>query len=317
MSYLMPDAELEECVDAACGAPEFESWPVRQADLGSGLTVARALPVRSRRRLVGPWCFLDHFGPLEFAARKAMDVAPHPHIGLQTVSWLLAGEALHKDSLGGEAVARPGALNLMTAGHGIAHSEETPERHSGHLHGLQLWVALPDGARDGPAHFDHYVELPVWEPGGGRVQVFMGRLGDVDAGTRACSPLLGADITVAPGSTLELPLEPAWEHALYRLEGDVEVDGTPLATTGGLTWLGTRRAGLALRSRRGARLILIGGAPFGAPIVMWWNFVARDTAEIRAARDAWEAGERFGDVAAYRGARLPAPPLRGRLKASR
>ena len=150
--------------------------PQRHADLGAGLIVRRSLPTRGRG-LVGPWCFFDLYGPLEFAKRKAMDVAPHPHIGLQAVSWLFAGEAIHHDSLGCTATARPGELNLMTAGRGIAHSVETPPRNSGRLHGVQLWVALPDAERHREPGFDHYTDLPVLEPGGGRVQVFMGNLG--------------------------------------------------------------------------------------------------------------------------------------------
>ncbi|MFA5522596.1 MAG: pirin family protein [Castellaniella sp.] len=315
MTYLLPTTSVDRCTVDERHARELERWPTREADLGAGLTVRRALPVRGHKRLIGPWCFFDHYGPLDFAEGKAMDIAPHPHIGLQTVSWLLAGEAQHDDSLGCEAVVRPGWMNLMTAGNGIAHSEQTPDKHSGTLHGLQLWVALPEAARHGAAYFDQYTDLPTWEPGGGRVQVFMGRLGPVDAATRVFSPIVAADITVAAGGAMQIPLEAGWEHAVYGISGEVTLDGQPLAGPG-LSYLGTARAGLELRSRTGARLILIGGAPFGESIVMWWNFVGRSTDEILRARTDWEAGhDRFGEVAAYDGPRLAAPELSGRLAA--
>lgn len=315
MTNFMPRPEMERCAGDDPHVAELESWPAREADLGAGLKVRRALPVRGHRRLVGPWCFFDYFGPLDFDQRKAMDVAPHPHIGLQTVSWLFAGEALHNDSLGCEAVARPGELNLMTAGRGIAHSEQTPEKHSSRLHGLQLWVALPDAERHREPCFDHYAELPVSASGSGRVQVFMGRLGDLDARTRCFSPLVGADIALTGNGVLQIPLVPEWEHAVFVVSGTVAVDGRRLAGNG-LHYLGSRRAGMDLSATGDARVVLVGGAPFGEAIVMWWNFVARNTNEIAAARDDWQGHRRFGDVVAYRGERLAAPALVGRLAPS-
>ena len=315
MSNLLPSAESERCDSRPDARPEILSYPARIADLGAGLSVSRSLPVR-QHRLVGPWCFFDHYGPLAFAGRKAMDVAPHPHIGLQTVSWLFAGEALHNDSLGFQGIVRPGELNLMTAGNGIAHSEETPPDNSGRLHGLQLWVALPEAERHREPGLDHYTDLPVLEPGGGRAQVFMGRLDGAASGTRAYSPLVGADLHIGGNGTLRLPLDPAWEHALVVIDGDVALDGTRLAPDA-LHYLGTHRGGLELASKNPAHAVLIGGAPFGESIVMWWNFVARTAGEISAAREDWEQRRRFGDVKAYKGPRLPAPPLAGRPVASR
>lgn len=315
MSNLLPSGEPERCESCLDARPEILSYPARIADLGAGLNVSRSLPVR-QHRLVGPWCFLDHYGPLEFAERKAMDVAPHPHVGLQTVSWLFEGEALHNDSLGLQGMARPGELNLMTAGDGIAHSEETPRQNSGRLHGLQLWVALPEAERHRAPSFDHYKDLPVLEPGGGRAQVFMGELGGAASGARAYSPLVGADLHISGNGTLRLPLNPAWEHALVVIDGDVALDGAQLATNA-LHYLGTHRAGLELVSKHSAHAVLIGGAPFGESIVMWWNFVARTADEISAVREDWEQHRRFGDVKAYQGPRLSAPPLLGRPVASR
>jgi redox-sensitive bicupin YhaK (pirin superfamily) len=315
MSNLLPKPESERCESLSCASPEITSYPSRTADLGAGLSVERALPMR-QHRMVGPWCFFDHFGPLQFAERKAMDVAPHPHIGLQTVSWLFEGEALHNDSLGFRGLVRPGELNLMTAGSGIAHSEETPPQHSNRLHGLQLWVALPDRDRQVAALFDHYTDLPTLEPGGGRAQVFMGELPGAASGTRAYSPLVAADLHLGGHAALRLPIDPAWEHALVVIDGEVLLDGTWLAP-GALHYVGTHRSGLELRSDKPAHAILIGGAPFGETIVMWWNFVARNVEEIRAARDDWEQHRHFGEVKAYRGPRIPAPPLTGRPVASR
>ncbi|MGH8278699.1 MAG: pirin family protein [Gammaproteobacteria bacterium] len=314
MSNPLPLPETESCDSRADPQPEIESWPARTSELGGGLKVLRALPLR-QHRLVGPWCFFDHFGPLTFGTRKVMDIAPHPHIGLQTVSWLFEGEVLHNDSLGCTAIARSGELNLMTAGRGITHSEETPVRNSGTLHGLQLWVALPEAERQRAPAFDHYRDLPVLEPGGGRAQVFMGELANANAGTRSFSPLVGAELKLGAHGRLRLPLKPAWEHALVIIAGEVELDGTRLAP-GALHYLGTQRHGLELTSQSPAHAILIGGAPFGESVMIWWNFVARSAAEIQSAREDWQAHRHFGDVQAYRGERLQAPSLMARPIAS-
>jgi redox-sensitive bicupin YhaK (pirin superfamily) len=273
----------------------------RVTDLG-GLQVRRLLPQRPRR-MVGPWCFVDVFGPARFASGKPMDVAPHPHIGLQTVTWLLAGEALHNDSLDHEALARPGTLNLMTSGAGIAHAEETPVLNSGLLHGVQLWVALPDAARNVPAAFDHYAERPTAEVRGARATVIVGELLGAQAPARTFSPLVGAELLVEGGEAV-VPLDPGFEHALVPLsgEGPLRVDH--------LYYLEPGHAEVALRGP--GRVLLIGGAPFGEEILTWWNFVARTTEEIVAAREDWQAGRRFGEVRRYAGPRLPAPPFLAR-----
>jgi quercetin 2,3-dioxygenase len=280
-------------------------------DIGS-LAVRRFLP-QKRRRMVGAWCFLDAFGPAVFARDKAMDVAPHPHMGLQTVTWLFEGEALHKDSLDSEALARPGALNLMTSGRGIAHSEETPEPNSHRLHGVQLWVALPDEHRHQEPSFDHHPDRPVVELGRARVTVIAGELAGVIAPARTFSPLLGADITLEDRGSAVLPLHPEFEHGLLTLDDGVEYEGQPLAADH-LYHLPPGKTELGLSSRTGAtaRLLLLGGAPFGEPIVMWWNFVARTADEISAARADWQSGQRFGEVRRYAGPRLAAPAFLGR-----
>lgn len=310
MSNTLPEPEAERCDRQPSPQATIQSWSGREADLGAGLTVSRLLP-RHQHRTVGPWCFLDSFGPLSFASGKAMDVAPHPHIGLQTVSWLFSGEILHNDSLGSESVVRPGQLNLMTAGHGISHTEQTPQKNSGQLHGLQLWVALPDARRHCEPHFDHYTDLPVLEPGGGCIQVFTGQLAGADANTRTYSSMVGAELNIGAHSTLQVPLNPAWEHALVVISGEISLEGQGLAP-GSFHYLGTHRHGLELVCQTATRAVLIGGAPFGETIMIWWNFVGRTLDDIRQAREDWENQRRFGQVTAYKGQRLAAPELVGR-----
>lgn len=284
----------------------LDAFPGREVALGH-LPVLRALPVKGRR-LVGPWCFLDRFGPLSFTEGAPMDVAPHPHIGLQTVSWLLDGEIAHLDSLGSDAVLRPGGVNVMTSGRAIAHAERTPRDHTGRLSGVQLWTALPDAHRQDAPSFQHVAEVPRVETPGGIAQVFSGALAGAVSPAHHLSPLVGADLQVHRGGRLDLPLDPAHEHAVLVLDGDAALDGQALAPRV-LYYLGTRRGEVSLASRDGARVLLVGGVPFPETILMWWNFVARTPEEIRAARDDWEAHRRFGDVAAYAGPRLAAPEL--------
>src|SRR5437867_10402407 len=226
MSNLLPAAAAEPCVSEPTAAPTLEALPGRLTDLG-GLPIRRLLP-RSRRRLVGPWCFLDSYGPVTFSVGKPMDVPPHPHIGLQTVSWLLEGELLHKDSLGLEGLAGPGVLNLMTAGRGIAHAEETLTENSGHLRGVQLWVALPNEARETIPAFEQHRSLPVVELEGGGATLIMGRLDGVSSPARTFSPLLAADVSGVADRRLTLPLNPEYEHALVPLVGTYRLDGQPL-----------------------------------------------------------------------------------------
>ncbi len=278
-------------------------------DLG-GLTVRRLLP-RAARRLVGPWCFLDEVGPLAFEAGRRIDVPPHPHIGLQTVTWLLEGEMRHRDSLGGDSVARPGTLHLMTAGRGIAHAEESPEHATPRVHALQLWIALPESHRETAPAFEAHVDRPMVACDGARVAVILGELAGIRAEGRTFSPLVAADITLAGAA--EIPLTPDFEHGLLPLSGEVVVEGERLERHH-LYYFAPGAPALRLQVWDGAeaRVLLLGGAPFGERIVMWWNFVARAPEEIAAAREDWQAGRRFGEVRGYPGARLDAPPLRGR-----
>lgn len=303
---LSSQVAAEQCI--ALGAPHhtLESYPNRDVSLGN-LKVTRAIPIRDRR-MVGPWCFLDRFGPLSFSAERPMDVAPHPHIGLQTVTWLLEGEILHDDSLGSEATGRPGGVNLMTAGRGIAHAEQTPVSNSGQLNGVQLWVALPEARRNEAPSFENIARVPLIETPGSAIQVFAGSLAGGSSPGKFDTTLVGADLEVHPKQQTEFAVEPAFEHALLILAGDAELDGQQLEPRR-LYYLGTQRTSIALKSETGGRLLLIGGPPFPEPILMWWNFVARTSDEIAVARADWEAHRRFGDVTAYQGPRLDAPAL--------
>lgn len=273
----------------------------REAEVG-GLPVRRALP-RHDRRTVGAWCFIDHFGPVGAELADSMQVGPHPHIGLQTVTWLLDGEVLHTDSLGSEQLIRPGQLNLMTAGRGVAHAESAQPGTGSH--GIQLWVAQPESSRNGPAAFEHHAELPIVELDAALATVLVGELGGTRSPARQDTPLVGADVAVAPGTAV-VPLVAGWEHALIVSDGVVDVDGEAVKP-GQLAYLGTGREEVGIRAADAARLLLVGGQPFGEDIVMWWNFVGRTREEMVAARVDWEDhGERFADVRTPL-ARIPAP----------
>jgi redox-sensitive bicupin YhaK (pirin superfamily) len=284
----------------------FEKYKSRETALGN-LPIRRALPVRDRR-LIGPWCFLDRYGPLTFGSEKPMDVAPHPHIGLQTVSWVLDGEVVHHDSLGFEAVARPGGVNVMTAGSGIAHSEETPQQNRGRLDGVQLWIALPEAKRHGDATFQHVSRVPQVDLGGAVAHVFAGDLDGTSSPAKTWSDLVGVDLDLGKKANVRLPASAEREYGVFVLAGDAEFEGRPLERDT-MFYLGRGRGELSFRSGPGARVLLIGGAPFREPVLMWWNFVARTPEEIAAAREDWEEGRRFGPVRAYKGERLAAPPL--------
>lgn len=280
--------------------------PSRAAMVGS-MPVRRALPSRGRRT-VGAWCFVDHFGPAEVGGTGGMDVGPHPHIGLQTVTWLLAGEILHRDSLGSEQLIRPGELNLMSAGHGVAHSEEATGSYRGELHGLQLWVAQPAATRDGPPAFEHHGELPQVEIGGATATVLVGVVAGAGSPARRDSEHLGADL-VLHGPPATVPLDAAHEHALVVTGGVVRVEGTEVGP-GRLAYLAPGREELDLApATDAARALLLGGPPLRETVAMWWNFVARTHEEIDAAFDDWTArSPRFGVVASTLAPLDTAPP---------
>ena len=308
MSNLEEDPQETALGSVAVAESAHEVLAGREVALGRYTVVRRFLP-QTGRRTVGAWCFLDHFGPEDVSSGTGMRVPPHPHTGLQTVTWLLDGEVLHRDSLGSEQAVRPGELNLMTAARGIAHSEESPSPRPSLLHGVQLWVALPEGARHSDPAFDHVVSLPVLGLPGAGVTVLMGSVDGVRSPAPAHTPLVGADVAVTAGADVRLPLERAYEHAVLVLAGSVAVDGRPLGVDT-MVYLGRDRAVLPLRGGAdGARMLLLGGEPFDEQLVMWWNFVGRSHEEIVAFREDWADGRRFGEVHGFAGDPLPAPPM--------
>src|SRR4051794_25135606 len=282
-------------------SPVLEISPSREARVGT-TTVRRALPQRTRRT-VGPWCFADHFGPA--GPGSGPSIGPHPHTGLHTVTWLLEGELVHVDSLGSEQAIRPGQLNLMTAGHGIAHAEDDAVDYDGPMHGVQLWVAQPESTRHGEAAFEHHAELPRAEIGAGVATVLIGAYAGVTSSARADTPTVGVDLDL-PRGNFELPLRADFEHALVVTQGALRI-GSDVVRPGVLAYLGQERADIAVITDEPTRALLLGGEPFRDRVLMWWNFVARTRDEVELATKEWNSeSERFGAVNS-RLARIPAP----------
>jgi quercetin 2,3-dioxygenase len=311
----MSNLETEPQARVCGGREDVSARPVRElltpklVPLGGSTVVRRLLP-NLGRRMVGAWCFVDHYGPDDIETSPGMQVAPHPHTGLQTVSWLHDGEVLHRDSLGSVATVRPRELGLMTAGRAIAHAEQSPLEHGPLLHGAQLWVALPDAHRHTDPHFEHHPLLPEVTAPGLHATVIMGELDTARSPGTAYSPLVGADLTLAAGSSAHLPLDPDFEYAVLSMSGEAEVDGVRVER-GSMLYLGCGRRELPLRADVDSSLLLLGGEPFEEKIVMWWNFVARTQDDITQAREDWMTGDRFGTVHGYDGAPIPAPALPG------
>ncbi|GAA2941418.1 MULTISPECIES: pirin family protein [Streptomyces] len=287
--------------------PVRELLSPRRVQLGESTEVRRLLP-NLGRRMVGAWAFVDHYGPDDIADEPGMQVPPHPHMGLQTVSWLHEGEVLHRDSLGSLRTIRPRELGLMTSGRAISHSEESPKAHAALLHGAQLWVALPDAHRNVEPHFQHHADLPTVTAPGLTATVILGELDGARSPGTAYTPIVGADLSLAQGADARLPLDPDFEYAVLSMSGEAEVDGVPVLP-GSMLYLGCGRTELPLRAASDAGLMLLGGEPFEEEIVMWWNFVGRSHAEIAQARADWMTSARFGEVEGYDGGRLSAPHL--------
>ncbi|MXP20509.1 pirin family protein [Gordonia sp. HNM0687] len=322
MSNLEPRPDEIDCHstvhrgDAASdGSVTVEVLTARDVPLGGprAMTVHRTLPQR-RRSLIGAWCFADHYGPDDVSATGGMDVPPHPHTGLQTVSWLFSGEIEHRDTMGTHAMVRPGELNLMTAGHGIAHTEvSTPDTTI--LHGVQLWVALPESAADTPRDFAHHIP-PALERDGVEVRVFLGELLGERSPVHTFTPLLGAELRLSPGAQIELPIDTAHEHGVLVDAGSIRIVNSAAAplqpTELGYIGLGATTLNLRNESDQPALVVLLGGAPLDEQIIMWWNFLGRSHDDIVRFRQLWtDHSDRFGEVTGYSGdiQHLPAPAL--------
>jgi len=289
------------------GASTIQRIASRPAEVG-GIPIHRLLPSR-HRRTIGAWCFLDHAGPSVFEAGHGMRVGPHPHIGLQTFTWMIQGEILHRDSLGNEQIIRPGQVNLMTAGRGISHTEESLAQEQ-QLHATQLWIALPpDSASCEPA-FDHHPVLPRWSEGGCNLTLLAGAFKGHRSPVRLYSPLVGIDLASTHGGEVELQLEPGFEYGIVGIEGDTHIANAERVAVNELAYLGQGRTTLPLRLSPGGRAVLLGGEPWPHEILFWWNFVGHSKAEIAQAQHDWETGhERFGRVDGYDGPPMSAPPL--------
>ncbi len=308
MSNAEADRELLLPPEATEPQPTFERLEPRQVLLGPRTEVMRVLPTKTRR-MIGAWCFVDHYGPEDISNDVGMRVPPHPHTGLQTVSWLLEGEIHHQDTLGSDALVVPGQLNLMTSGPGIAHSEESPPGHSPIMHGVQLWVALPDPARlEAPRDFSQFADLPRVERGGLVATVIVGAFADSQSSATAYSPLVGAELVVEAAVTI--PLRPDFEYGVLAIDDGLVVDGHRLGVSE-IGYVGAGRDSLSLASSPGsARGLLLGGAPFEEELVMWWNFIGRSHEEIVEFRRLWnDEDDQFGRVVGYDGDRLLAPPM--------
>jgi quercetin 2,3-dioxygenase len=310
-----PDETLAGGLATVSTAPTRRLLEPREVPLGGtrAMLVRRTLPHRELPT-VGAWCFADDYGPSDVRTTSGMHVPPHPHTGLQTVTWLLEGEVHHQDSIGSDQRVRPGQLSLMTAGRGIAHAETSPPDRPPTLRGVQLWVALPDSDRHVAPAFEHHAELPLVRTGGLRATLIMGSLAGERSSATAYTPLVGADVVLDPHGEGQLPLDPDFEHAVLALSGDVAVDGE-VVPDAALVYLGCGRRDLAFSAGpAGGRLLLLGGEPFSEELLMWWNFVGRDHDEIVAFRAEWEAARggadtRFAPVVGYAGPALPAPEM--------
>jgi redox-sensitive bicupin YhaK (pirin superfamily) len=282
-----------EPVDRRCENDALAGTEVREGRATSvaGLGVTRVLPTKGRRT-VGAWCFVDLMGPVDAEQPSPMEVGPHPHIGLSTVTWLLEGEALHSDSLGTEQVIRRGQLNWMTAGHGIAHAElaaRPPFR------GVQMWVAQPEATRHGTPRFEHHGDLPRFELDGATGRLLVGSFAGAVSPAQTDTALIGAEIDVREG-TVSLPVDGRFEHAVAPLDGIVRI-GDEIVEPGWLALVPPGIAELPVTARGDARFLLLGGEPLGERIEMWWNYVARSKDEITAAWLDWrDRTDRFGDV---------------------
>ena len=294
-----------------CPEGPLQRITAKPAQIGGGITVSRLLPTVARR-MVGAWCFLDHAGPAVFKTGEGLKVGPHPHIGLQTFTWMLEGQVLHRDSLGYEQIVRPGQVNLMTAGAGISHTEESlPDEHE--LHAVQLWIALPEAHKNIAPAFDHYPILPKWQDQGMELTLLAGSYAGKTAPTQIYSKLLGVDLYAQEASRKTFTLAEDFEHCLLIVSGEWQINGETYSENE-LAYIGVGAQAITIEATRGARAVLLGGEPYPSEIVLWWNFVGHSREEIAKAQYDWEQqSPRFGEVKGFDGPRLVAPALPWRM----
>lgn len=294
-----PDDDIE-ALASDCDLVELVIRP-RLRDLGGGFKVRRILPFH-KRRMVGPFIFFDHFGPVSYAPGEGFDVRPHPHIGLATVTYLFEGAIAHKDNIGSDLVIRPGAVNWMTAGRGIVHSERTPpeERAAGqNMHGIQTWVALPVSHEQSEPAFEHHSadSLPVFDLGGARMRLIAGEAWGHVSPVQFPHPIWYLAGETASGAALHIPADAARERAVYVAEGEVALESETLME-GSMAVL-SEDCEVPLIAAPGTRFLLAGGAPMPEKRLIYWNLVASDQSLIDQAKAGWKASieGRFQDTA--------------------
>lgn len=263
----------------------------RRRDLIGGFEVGRALP-SVEQRTIGPYVFFDHMGPAKFAPGKGLDVRPHPHIGLGTVTYLFEGEIVHRDSLGTEQAIKPGDVNWMVAGVGIVHSERTRRelrRAGSSLHGIQLWLALPKEHENAKPSFSHTpaAKLPMLNKGDWNLRLILGRGFGLKSPVPVHSDMVYADVMLAPKASFELPAEHA-ERAIYVVQGSVEISGQLVEAGTMVVFLPDLSVTISAKEKDKVRLMVLGGAPLDGPRHLWWNFVASDKAILDVARGDWD-----------------------------
>ncbi len=271
----------------------------------TGVEVRRNIP-HAKLKTIGAWCFVDHFGPTD--QTDGMVVAKHPHTGLQTVTWLLEGQAEHRDSIGTIQQILPGQVNIMTAGQGISHSELSqagPKR----LHAVQLWVALPEAHRNTNPAFEHRADLPEFDLNGSKIKLFAGDFDGFSSKTTVFSPIVGLELDMPAASAVSLPLRRDFEYGILLAKGSATVNDV-LVNENELLYIEVGHEQLEIVSTEPLLAIVIGGTPFEEKIVMWWNFIGRSQKDITEAREQWNARDsRFGDFEDQIGGWIPAPEL--------
>jgi redox-sensitive bicupin YhaK (pirin superfamily) len=293
----------------------IQDFPIRSAEIGRGTVIKRALPSR-QKRMIGAWCFLDHAGPVTFPQGDGLDVGPHPHIGLQTFTWMIEGTMMHTDSIGSKQLIRPKQVNLMTAGYGISHTEVAPDTET-RMHAAQLWIALPDDKINMAPQFDHYPVLPIVEKDNIEFTVLVGEFMDTVSPVQVHTELLGIDFFAKEQTKTRIPLNPKFEYGFMALEGDAIVNGHDL-NSDNMVVLEPGISQIEVELPKGSRLLLIGGEPFESPILLWWNLVGRTQEELKTATEQWiNQDARFGTIPDYDGPRLEAPAFPDKMRPSK
>lgn len=307
MSDLIKGPKILNSKECLTLSPECISQKIktRTVLVGDNITIRRALP-HGDRKTIGAWCFLDHFGPLDLINTEGLRVGPHPHIGLQTFTYPLVGEILHRDSLGSKQIIQAGQVNLMTAGNGVSHSEESlPDTL---LHGVQLWIALPDNVRHMEPNFIHYENIPSLKLDNLQINLLAGEFLNLVSPVKVYSPLVGLELIAMEDTTTNLSFNPKFEYGILPLIGNIEI-ANEIVDIDTLLYLPCGNPSMPVRIQKGSRILIIGGEPFQEDILIWWNFVARTKEEMIEAANAWNNHTAFGEVHGYQGKELTPPPL--------